>query len=151
MTMNYLEKFSSGDKVIVATSREFHEPLYGEIIEVGSQGVNIRYTTTTSQGILRFCWHEDDPRMQELGKWEAALDRMTKAKTGEIGTGVFRLAPGEEYRKKLPAEIAAIHERLAGQDVLLERLIRKMAGLESDGSERGTRRKRGAAQEPVAV
>jgi len=128
--MDYRALFSRGDKVEVSTNREFTDSMFGELITVADNAVNIRYTTEQEQGILRFCWHEDDPRMQELGKFEASQERNTDDRSGEIHMGLFRLTRSQALLNEMPALLKAANEKVDALDVMVERLVRRVAVLE---------------------
>lgn len=130
MSFDYLGKVFVGDTVEVSTNRELTDPKFGEVIKVGANAVNIRYFTETEFGAYKFCWHMDDPRMQELGKWEASRDRNTNDVTGEIGTGIFRFTRNQKILSELPRRMAELAERLSAQDAMMERLARRIDALE---------------------
>ena len=127
--MNYRELFARGDKVEVATNREFTDIMFGEILTVADNGINVRYTNEEEWGILRFCWHEDDPRMQELGKFEASVSRMTNDDTGVVNTGVFRLSRTQQVLNEMPTALRAINEKVDAMDGTIERLAHQVAAL----------------------
>jgi len=129
--MDYPSMFSRGDKVEVSTNREFTDSMFGEIIRVAGNAVNIRYTVEQEWGILKFCWHEDDPRMQELGKFEAAQGRNTDDLSGEIHMGIFRLARSQKIINETPAKFLAINEKMNAIDAMIERLVLRVAAMET--------------------
>jgi len=135
--MDYTTTFARGDSVEVSTNREFTDSMYGEIISVGNNAVNIRYTAEQEWGILRFCWHEDDPRMQDLGKLESAMDRNTDDASGEIHMGIFRLTRSQKTLNEAPARMLALSEKIDAMDAVIERLTRKVAALDPSGKARG--------------
>lgn len=126
MGYDYLGNVERGDKVIVSTSRDFRDPMFGEVIDVGSAGVNIRYFTQNSFGVLRFCWHEDDPRMEERGKFEESYERNKNDRTGVPGTGVFRFTQTQQQAKELPGQLRTVHEKIDALDQTVERLARQV-------------------------
>ena len=122
---DYLGKIPLGAGVEVSTHRDFSDPMYGTVIRVAQQAADILYVrSNATMGLFRFCWHEDDARMQEPGSFEKFIDRNTGDKDGVTRSGVFRLTKPTKL-------VLGIADRLDGMDRLLESLVKRIGVIES--------------------
>lgn len=107
-------QFRIGDNVEADTDPNMTSPSLGQIINVGDGAIDILITQENGVYPLHSCWHVDDERAQDPGRFREAQELWTDDETNAVQMGVFRLTRNQELLIGLEAKLRAIESSIEG-------------------------------------
>jgi hypothetical protein len=117
-------QFRVGDFVEADTDPNMSAPCFGQLSRVAENACDLLIYRDTGAYPLHSCWHVDDERAQDPGRFREAQELWIDDDTQAVQMGVFRLTRNQEILNALPRKIQAL-------ETSIEAIVIRITAMES--------------------